>query len=151
MMRIIPKSGRGVAAAIVMLLAAILSVAQATRPSSKGLVIKGKAPISKEVLKVKLPTAYETKRSNGMQVVVLEQNKLPTFTMQMVVLSGGIADPADHPGAAHYTASLLREGTRTRNSKQIAEQADFLGSFLSAIFCLSSLTSIFSASGLTDN
>lgn len=151
MMRIIPKSGRGVAAAIVMLLAAILSVAQAPRPSSKGLVIKGKAPISKEVLKVKLPTAYETKLSNGMQVIVLEQHKLPTFAMQMVVLSGGIADPADHPGAAQYTASLLREGTRTRNSKQIAEQADFLGATLSANAGLSSLTSTISASGLTDN
>lgn len=151
MRRIIPKSGCAVAAAIVMMLAAVLAAAQAPKPSSKGLVIKGRAPISKEVLKVKLPKAYETKLSNGLQVIVLEQHKLPTFAMQMVVLSGGLADPPDHPGAAQYTASLLREGTRTRDSKQIAEQADLLGATLSTNATLSSLTSTISASGLTDN
>ena len=153
MKRMIAESNRIVAASIVTALLAVFGGAQAPQPqkSSKGLVIKGKAPISKEVLKVTLPKAYETKLSNGLQVIVLEQHKLPTFTMQMVVLSGGLSDPADQHGAAQYTASLLREGTKSRNSRQIAEQADSLGATLNANSGLSSLTSNVSASGLTEN
>lgn len=124
---------------------------QAQRPSTKGTVIKGKAPVNKEVLKVKLPKPYETKLSNGLQVLVLENHKLPQFNMQMVILSGGLADPADQLGAAQYTATMLREGTQTRDSKKIAEQIDQLGASLSASAGLSSLTSVVSASGLTDN
>ena len=153
MNRMISKSKRVLAATIVTAMFAILVVAQTPQPqkSSKGLVIKGKAPISKEVLKVMLPKAYETKLSNGLQVIVLEQHKLPTFTMQMVVLSGGLSDPADQRGAAQYTASLLREGTKSRNSRQIAEQADSLGATLNAGSGLSSITTNISVSGLTEN
>ena len=124
---------------------------QPQRPATKGAVIKGKAPVNKEILKVKLPKPYETKLSNGLQVLILEDHKLPTFNMQMITLSGGLSDPEDQPGAAQYTAQLLREGTKTRNSKQIAEQIDTLGASLSANAGLTSLTSAVSASGLIDN
>lgn len=150
MKRMILKSNRALAAAVIMALAAMLAAAQAQKPS-KGLVIKGKAPISKEVLKVKLPKAYETKLSNGLQVIVLEQHKLPTFNMQMIVLSGGLTDAQSQHGAAQFTATLLREGTKSRNSKQIAEQVDSLGASLGAVSGLSSPDSRVSASGLTDN
>ena len=142
---------RALLAVVVVALTTMLAAAQAPKPSSKGLVIKGKAPINKEVLKVKLPKAFETKLSNGLQVIVLEQHKLPTFSMQMIVLSGGLTDPQDQLGAAQFTASLLREGTKTRSSKQIAEQVDSLGASLGAISGLSSPTSSVNASGLTDN
>jgi zinc protease len=151
MKRMISESKRALAAAIVIALATMLGAAQAPKPSSKGLVIKGKAPINKDVLKVKLPRAYETKLSNGLQVIVLESHKLPTFAMQMVVLSGGLADSQDQHGAAQATATSLREGTKSRTSKQIAEQVDSLGASLSANSGLSSMDSRVQASGLTDN
>jgi predicted Zn-dependent peptidase len=151
MKRMIAKSNRALAAVVVIALATLLAAAQAPKPSSKGLVVKGKAPISKEVLKVKLPKAFETKLSNGLQVIVLEQHKLPTFNMQMIVLSGGLTDAQDQHGAAQFTAALLREGTKTRNSKQIAEQADSLGATVGANSSLSSTESRVVASGLTDN
>jgi zinc protease len=124
---------------------------QQQRPSTKGAVIKGKAPVSKEVLKVKLPRPYETKLSNGLQVMILEDHKLPTFSMQMVILSGGITNSDDDIGVAQYTASLLREGTKNRNSKEISEQVDQLGASLGAGAGLSSLTSVVSASALIEN
>ncbi len=153
MKRMISKSNRLVVSVVVIALAAMLAAAQATKPDakSKGLVVKGRAPISKEVLKVTLPKAFEAKLSNGLQVIVLEQHKLPTFNMQMIVLSGGLADPQDEHGAAQFTAALLQEGTRTRNSKQIAEQADSLGATLGASSGLSSTDTRVVASGLTDN
>ncbi|HLF83152.1 MAG TPA: pitrilysin family protein [Blastocatellia bacterium] len=151
MKRMFLKSNHAIAAVVVMALAVMLAAAQAPKPSSKGLVIKGKAPISKEVLKVKLPKAFETKLSNGLQVIVLEQHKLPTFNMLMIVLSGGLTDAQDQHGAAQFTSALLREGTKTRNSKQIAEQADSLGATVGANSGLSSADSRVVASGLTDN
>jgi len=153
MKRMISKSNRAIATAIVMVLVSMLAAAQApqAQKSSTGLVIKGKAPINKEVLKVKLPKAYETKLSNGLQVIVLEQHKLPTFNMQMIVLSGGLTEASDQHGVAQFTASLLREGTKTRSSKQLAEQVDSLGASLGANSGLSAQDSRVSASGLTDN
>ena len=119
--------------------------------STKGAVIKGKAPVSKEILKVKLPRPFETKLSNGVQVMIMEDHSLPNFSMQMTILSGGMSDQSDNIGVAQYTATLLREGTKTRNSKQIAEQVDALGATLFANAGLTSLTSTVAASGLTEN
>ncbi len=124
---------------------------QPQRPESKGVVIKGKAPVNKEILKVTLPKPYETKLANGMQVLILEDHRLPTFSMQMVFLSGGLADPAGNEGSAQYVANMLREGTKTRNSRDIAEQVDKLGASLSANAGLTSFTSVVSASGLKEN
>lgn len=119
--------------------------------TTKGAVVKGKAPVSKEVLKVKLPRAEEARLANGLQVVLLKSTKVPTFNMQMVVLSGGLSDPANYHGLANFTASLLREGTKTRSSKEIAEQVDALGATLGAGSGFSSMSTNVSASGLVEN
>jgi zinc protease len=116
----------------------------------KGAVIKGRAPVSKELLKVKLPKAEETTLPNGLRVILLPNTKVPTFTMQMVILSGGLADPADYHGLASFTAALLREGTTKRTSKDVAEQIDTLGALLGTTSGLSSLTSTVTTSGLVE-
>jgi predicted Zn-dependent peptidase len=76
---------------------------------------------------------------------------VPTFNMQMVVLSGGLSDPADYRGLASFTASLLREGTKGRASKEIAEQVDALGATLGANSGFSSMTTNVGAGGLVEN
>jgi predicted Zn-dependent peptidase len=119
--------------------------------TTKGAVIKGKAPVNKEVLKVKLPRAEEATLKNGLRVVLLPSDKVPTFNMQMVVLSGGLADKPDYRGLASFTATLLREGTAKRSSKDIAEQVDALGASLTANSGFSSMTSTVSTSGLVEN
>jgi predicted Zn-dependent peptidase len=144
-----------VAALILLALASTLAFAQGTAPqqqqTTKGAVIKGKAPVNKEVLKVKLPRAEEATLKNGLQIVLLRSTKVPTFNMQMVVLSGGLADPSDYHGLAGFTASLLREGTTKRSSKEISEQVDSLGATLNASAGVSSLTSTINTAGLVEN
>ena len=125
--------------------------APAAGQTTKGAVLKGKAPVNKSVLRVKLPKAQETTLANGLRVVLLEDHKVPTYTMQMVVLSGGLADKADYRGLASFTASLLREGTTKRTSKDIAEQTDALGATLGSTSGFSSFTSTVTASGLVEN
>ena len=119
--------------------------------TTKGAVIKGKAPVNKEVLKVKLPRPEEATLKNGLQVVLLPMHKVPTFNMQLVVMSGGLADKPDFRGLSNFTAALLREGTTKRSSKDIAEQVDALGATLTATSGLSALTSVISTSGLVEN
>jgi predicted Zn-dependent peptidase len=125
-----------------------------TGPAGQSVVgadIKGRAPVNKEVLKVNLPKAQEASLSNGLRVVLLENHRVPTFTMQMVVLSGGLSDPANYHGLAQFTAALLREGTATRKSKDIAEQIDTLGATLNASGGLSSFTTTVTTAGLIEN
>jgi zinc protease len=156
-MRIIKNRSNVVAALILIVLVSSLALAQGgVQPgqgpqSTKGAVIKGKAPVNKEVLKVKLPKAQEATLKNGLRVILLPSNKVPTFNMQLVVLAGGLADKSDYHGLAASTAVLLREGTKTRSSKDIAEQVDTLGATFNANSTLSSFTSTISTSGLVEN
>ena len=120
--------------------------------STKGSVIKGKAPVNKNLLKVKLPRAQEATLKNGLHVVLLESNhKLPIFTMEMVVMTGGLADPADMRGLANATAVLLREGTAKRNSRELSEQLDTLGATYQANAGVSSITTNISTGGLVES
>src|SRR5215475_3836438 len=141
--------------AALMLLSLVSAVAFAqggmstqSQGSMKGAVIKGKAPVNKDVLKVKLPKAEEASLPNGLRVILLRNTKVPTVTMQMVILSGGLADRADYHGLSSFTASLLREGTTKRSSKEIAEQTDALGTTLTSGSGLASTTSVITTSGL---
>ncbi len=130
-------------------LTAVAQQGGAAPQSTKGAVIKGKAPISKDVLKVQFPKPVEMTLSNGVKVYILENHRLPQFSVNLVFKSGGLADEA--VGTAQYTASLLREGTKTRSSKDIAEQIEGLGAALNAGTGLSTISTTVSASGLTDN
>lgn len=123
-----------------------------TPSSTKGAVIKGKAPVNKNLLKVTLPKPQEATLKNGLNVVLLESsNKLPIFSMEMVIMSGGLSDPADLRGLASITALQLREGTARHKSRELAEALDTIGATLVANSGVSSATSNISASGLTDN
>src|SRR5689334_4606180 len=153
-MKIMIKRSNVIFAVLLIALVSSLALAQGGAPTQqqtiKGAVIKGKAPVNKEVLKVKLPRAQEATLKNGLQVILLESHKIPTFNMQLVVLSGGLSDKPDYRGLASFTAALLREGTSKRSSKDIAEQVDALGATLTATSGLSSITSTVTTSGLIE-
>jgi zinc protease len=131
--------------------AAQVGTGQAEVQTTKGAVLKGRAPVNKTILKVKRPKAGEAILTNGLHVMVLESSRVPTFSMEMVVMSGGLSDPADMRGLANATASLLREGTAKHNSKEIAEQLDTMGASIGANSGLASFTTSVTASGLVEN
>jgi zinc protease len=155
-MRMMKNRSRVIVALMLIVMVSSLALGQGAPagqnpPSTKGAVVKGKAPVNKNILQVKLPRAQEASLQNGLKVVLLPAHKIPTFNMQLVVLSGGLSDKDDYRGLASFTASLLREGTTRRASKDIAEQVDALGATLAANSGLSSMTSVVSTSGLTEN
>jgi zinc protease len=118
--------------------------------STKGVELKGKAPVNPQTLRVQLPKPQEAVLSNGLRVSLLEDHKLPTFSMQLWFNGGGLADPADKRGVAMVTSSLLREGTKKRSSREIAEQLATLGGSLSASAGPASGESSVSVTGLSD-
>ena len=52
------------------------------QPSTTQMVLKGKAPVSNEVLKVKLPRPQEADLPNGLHLMVLEDHRLPQVTFR---------------------------------------------------------------------
>ncbi|MGC9995633.1 MAG: pitrilysin family protein [Terriglobia bacterium] len=110
-----------------------------------------RAPVNKEVLRVKLPKPRQIKLANGLTVLVLEQHKLPTVAFTLWVETGALADPKDLPGLAKATAEMLREGTAHRSSAQLASDVDGLGASLGASADFGADTSTISASGLSES
>src|SRR5689334_18218109 len=116
------------------------------------VVRKNLAPVSKDVLKVKFPKAEERTLSNGLTVLIIEDHRLPLVSAQYNISAAGpIFEPAGTPGLASLTATMLREGTKTRSSEQIAEQVAQLGASLTAGSQFGSSATVINASGLSDN
>lgn len=113
---------------------------------------KNKAPVSKEILHVKLPKAYRATLDNGVKVLVMEDHRLPLVTISLLINgAGGIFEPASSPGLATVTAELMREGTKTRTSREIAEQLDDLGASATVSTSFGSTWAVVNANGLSDN
>jgi zinc protease len=125
---------------------------QGQGPTTQGMVLKGKAPISKEVLKVKMPKPQEADLPNGLHLMVVEDRRLPQITFQIVIPgAGGYYDPANQIGLAQYTASMMREGTKTRNTLQISQDLETMAANMNVGAGLSSQVATVSGGSLTEN
>jgi zinc protease len=121
-------------------------------PSSKAVVLKGKAPVSNEVLRVQLPRPQEVDLPNGIHLMVLEDHRAPQVTFQLIVRgAGGYYDPPDQVGLAQSTAALMREGTATRTSEAIATELETMAATLTVGTSLASPDATLSGSCLTEH
>jgi len=120
-------------------------------PSSlSGVVRLNRAPVSNEILRVKFPRPSEARLKNGMSVMVLEDHRTPSFSMTILIRASSLQEPPELAGVvADATAYLLRQGTKTRDARQIAETLAELGGSLSASAGHRGVS--VSISGLTDN
>src|SRR5262245_47886921 len=119
---------------------------------AEGTVLKNKAPVSKELLRVKLPKPVESDLSNGVHLIVLEDHRTPQINFQMIVDgAGGYYDPASMPGLAGVTAAIMREGTTTKTSEQLSEQLDRLAAAVGVGAGISSPFANVTGNGLTNN
>lgn len=76
------------------------------------------------------PQIQKAKLSNGMEVLAVEDHKLPLVSISMVIKSGYSVDPKERPGTASLTSELLDEGTTTRTALQISDETKKLGAVL---------------------
>src|SRR5437870_5305007 len=79
-----------------------------------------------------IPRPATTTLANGLQVVTVEAKHLPLVSFRLAFRSGDANDPADIPGLSDMMTHLMNEGTKTRTSKQIAEEVERIGATLMA-------------------
>ena len=143
---------RIVAGIIPVLLTATLAAQAPQGPTPTQMVLKGKAPISSEILKVKLPKPATATLPNGLQIMVIEDRRLPQISFQLIIPgAGGYYDPADKIGLAQYTAQMMREGTKTRNTLQMAQELETMAANMGVSTGLSGQSASVSGGGLTEN
>ena len=78
-----------------------------------------------------LPEPFETSLTNGLQLLVVEDRRLPLVSFRLAFRSGDANDPANLPGLSDMMSHLLTEGTDSRTSREIAESVERLGATLS--------------------
>lgn len=88
-------------------------------------------PLPGPAREVSFPPVERFELPNGLEVLNVRYTALPIAYALLVVKSGRASDPADRPGLAAFMSSMLKEGTRSRSSVQIAEQIEYLGGELS--------------------
>jgi zinc protease len=116
---------------ILLLCAACMPAQEPAAPESfRGMVRLNRAPVSTEVLKVKLPRPVERQLSNGIKLLVLETNRAPSISLTIQIPASPLRDPAGIPGLAEATASMVMMGTTTRTARQLAEALAEIGAQL---------------------
>jgi zinc protease len=86
--------------------------------------------------------------SNGLQVVLAESHTFPKISAQLFFRSGNADVAHRSPGLAGMTATVVRTGTASRNSRQIEEDLRRMGADLGSH--AGADTSAISASGLAE-
>ncbi len=81
--------------------------------------------------KIQLPATARHTLENGLTVILMEYRKVPVVDFRLIVRGGSVLDPPELEGVASIATSLMREGTETRSSTDIANAIDFIGGSLS--------------------
>jgi zinc protease len=120
------KLSRPMGTLSILSLLAVQSIATA-----QGTFDRSKPPELGPPPQVSLPPITTRQLPNGLRLMIVEQHELPLADFVLLVGSGSTADPATKPGIANLLSAMLREGTATRKSLEIADQIAFLGIRLS--------------------
>lgn len=78
-----------------------------------------------------LPGIERTRLANGIPVYFARRSDTPTVRINVVFDAGAASDDANALGTQALTLAVLKEGTTTRNSTQLAEEQERLGANIS--------------------
>ena len=92
------------------------------------------SPPIKEILNIDLPKAESFKLDNGIPVNVINKGTQDILKLEVAFFAGRPYE--EKHLAARATSSMLKEGTESFDSAQIAEKVDFYGGTLSIPFSL---------------
>jgi predicted Zn-dependent peptidase len=136
---------------LAVILTAQVALAQDTsgvnQSAASGTVIKGKAPVAKEILHVRFPKPQSFKLKNGLSVYVLEDHRVPIVRFSLELRAGSVYESKE--GVASATAALLSEGTQSKTFAQISDETESSGMSLNANAGLDTAT--LTAAGLSES
>lgn len=81
---------------------------------------------------IQIPEASETTLPNGLNVVLVEDRRLPLVSYRLSFRVGDAHDPTEFPGLTDLLTGLITEGTQSLSSRQIADEVGRMGATLSA-------------------
>jgi zinc protease len=71
---------------------------------------------------------YKTsKLPNGLNILYVNDEKLPYISLSMMIMSGYATDPAGQTGVTAAAIELLNKGTQTKSAEQIANDIEQMG------------------------
>ena len=94
------------------------------------------------------PPRVERTLSNGLRVVAVRYATVPKVSAILTIESGLAVDPAEKAGLAQFVVDAIREGTTSRDSRQIRQEIFAMGASLTA--AAGQDTSSFTMRGLAD-
>lgn len=103
-------------------------------------VFRKTAPAPAAARPINLGTYSSFTLANGLNVIVVENHKLPRVSYQISLNHDPIAE-GEQAGASNFAGDLLTKGTKTRSKAKIDEEIDFIGASLN-----SSLSGLFASS-----
>src|SRR5580692_466477 len=92
------------------------ALAQAPATSQKQIPPSGGAPKPFNV-----PAHESYTLPNGMRVTLVPYGNIPKVAVSLAVRAGNLNEPQDVLGVADITGELLKEGTKTMSSQELAE------------------------------
>ncbi|HZF67461.1 MAG TPA: pitrilysin family protein [Gemmatirosa sp.] len=124
-----PARGRRVA----LLACTALATAVATVAGAPGAArAQAQPPAPGTPKELRLPTKRVVTLDNGMRLVLVPFGAVPRAYVQLAVRTGMIDEPRDGTGLAQITATMLDQGTATRDARQIADEAASMGGNVAA-------------------
>lgn len=93
---------------------------------------RSKPPLPGPPKDVQFPDYFDTTLPNGINLLVIENNKIPAVSVRLVFKDAGSYHDGDKYGLASITAEMLTKGTKNRSASKISEEIDFIGGSLSS-------------------
>jgi zinc protease len=108
------------------------SVAQGFSPVLAQSVDRSKQPPIGKVPELRVPTWTKAKLANGAELIVSEKHDLPLVSFSITFLGGSDQfETADRRGVGSLAASMMSEGTKTRNGDDLSNALQLLGTNVS--------------------
>jgi predicted Zn-dependent peptidase len=112
--------------------AALADAQSGAGSASRSGVDRSKFPPVGDVANIDFPDIQRARLSNGIELVYARRTAVPVTRVSVSFDAGNAADPKSALGTEALALSLLDEGTKTRNSIQIAEEQERLGASIGA-------------------
>ena len=106
--------------------AGLFAMALAVSTLSWGQVDRSKAPEAGPAPELKIGTPTKLKLDNGLQVIVVENHRMPAVSWNMTLDYPPFLE-TDKAGLTSIASDMMSAGTETRTKAQIAEDVEYLG------------------------
>jgi zinc protease len=107
----------------------VLAVALLSLPlGAQQALDRSKIPPPGKSPELRVPTWTKTTLADGAELIVSEKHDLPLVSFSLIVLGGSDQfEAADRRGLASITASMMSEGTKTRDGEALSNALQLLG------------------------